>query len=169
MTSDAIATIIAAVLAALVTALVTRLDDIMNLLQTSTRRIDGDWEGSSYLHPTGTDDTWDEATCRPEIKYIANLSQTGKKVNGTLTIIEAPEFVVVRKLRYSGKIVNNYFVYEIKSLNPDEFRLSTAMLNIHTSGKQMDGFFVANGGARDHYRVFVGFTAMKRIHQQSKP
>ena len=162
MTTESLVTITAAVLSALITALVTRLDDIINLLQSSTRKVAGDWEGYSWLHPGGTDDSWDEKTAQPDIKFFLSLTQKGQKVKGFLAITEAPEFVVVRKLKLSGKIVKDYFVYETQNINPDEFRYSTAMLNLHTSGKEMDGFFIANGGARDHYRVFTGFTVTKR-------
>jgi hypothetical protein len=169
MTTESIVTVIAAIMSALVTALVTRLDDIINLFQRSTRKVAGDWEGSSWLHPCGTDDTWDEKTAKPDMKYFFTLTQRGQKVKGFLTITDAPEFVVVRKLKLSGKIVNDYFIYETQNINPDEFRYSTAMINIHTGGKEMDGFFVANGGARDHYRVFTGFTVAKRSgHGQIK-
>ena len=163
MTTESLATIIAAVLSALITALITRLDDITNLFQKPTRKIEGDWEGFSWLHPGGTDDTWDEKTAQPDMKYLFTFTQRGQKVKGYMTIIDPPEIAVHGKLKLSGKIVGDYLVHQMQNTNPDQFRLSTAMLSIHTDGKTMDGFFVANGGARDHYRVFTGFTVAKRI------
>ena len=44
----------ARIIAAVLAALVTRFDDIVNLLNSSVRRVDDDWEGVSYLHPADT-------------------------------------------------------------------------------------------------------------------
>lgn len=163
MANEPWVSITAAVLSALVTAAITRLDDIINLFRGSTRSVAGDWEGASYLRPMGADDTWDEKTTSPDIRYIVHLTQIGRRVKGAMTMTDAPPWVCVRKLNYVGKIVGDFFAYEATSTSPEEFRFSTAMLNISTSGKEMDGFFVANGGARDAYRVFTGFTTMNRL------
>ena len=163
MTTESLVTIVAAVLSALITALIARLDDILNLFQRSARKIEGDWEGYSWLHPGGTDDTWDEKTAQPDMKYLFTLTQRGQKVKGFMTIIDPPEFAARGKLKLSGKITGDYLVHQTQNINPDQFRLSTSMLSIHTDGKTMDGFFVANGGARDRYRVFSGFTVATRI------
>ncbi|MCI0558689.1 MAG: hypothetical protein MN733_09350 [Nitrososphaera sp.] len=64
--------------------------------------------------------------------------------------------------KYEGRIIGNYFLYEAMSTEQEAFRLSTAMLFIATSGKTMRGFFIANGGLKDPYRIFVGFTVMHK-------
>lgn len=88
----------AAVLSALITALVTRLDDIIKLFQGSTRKISGDWEGITDPRPTGADDKWDKKDKKPDIKFFMTLSQTGQKVNGYLTMTDAPKHVIIKKI-----------------------------------------------------------------------
>lgn len=154
--------VIAAVLSALVTALVTRLDDILDILNRSTRRIDGDWEGCTYLNPGDIRNTWDETTTTPDIKYTLSLTQRGRKVKGTWTITDAPAKYAERKQTIKGEIINDYLMYEMHSISPEHFRVSTTLLCMDSSGQEMDGFFVANGTSKAPYSVCAGFTKMKK-------
>lgn len=154
--------VIAAVLSALVTALVTKLDDILDLLNRSTRRIGGDWEGFTYLNPDDIRNTWDETTTNPDIKYTLSLSQRGRKVKGVWTITDAPAKYSVRKQKIKGIIIGDYLMYEMQSISSEQFRVSTTLLCMDSSGQEMDGFFVANGNSKAPYSVCAGFTKMKK-------
>ncbi len=152
--------VIAAVLSALVTAFVTRLDDILDLLNRSTRRIDGDWEGCTYLNPSDIHNTWDETTTTPDIKYILRLSQRGRKVKGTWTITDASAKYSGRIQKITGEIINEYLLYEMRSISPEHFRVSTTLLCMDSSGQEMDGFFVANADSKAPFSVCAGYTKM---------
>lgn len=152
--------VIAAILSALVTALVTKLDVIMDLLQRDTRKISGEWEGYSYLNPSKTNNSWDYKGVSPNMTYLLTISQKGKIVTGEWRIKDAPDTVSVRNQKLRGKIVNDYLVYEIRSSSPEQFRFSTTLLKIYTSGREMDGFWVANGASDGSHSVCTGYTRM---------
>ncbi len=163
MSVETIAVIIAAIITAVATIVAARLKDIEDLLHKPSRQIAGDWDGESYLLDRGVvDDSEYEQKRPPDLKYVATLRQTGSKVTGTMSMTEAQSGIGLYKHGYKGRVTGNYFIYELLSVEPEVFRLSTALLHAHNSGKMMRGYFVANTSDRDPRRTTVGYTIMHK-------
>jgi hypothetical protein len=160
---DATAVIIAALITALGTIIATHFAEIIDVFRPPSRRIEGDWEGDSYYLGHGPlSDSEDEQPRTPETKYLADLKQRGSRISGTMVMTEATPGVFLYKHSYKGYVKGEYFIYEMNSTRPEQFRLSTAMLHISDSGDSMKGYFVANGGRRTPGTAFAGYTIMRK-------
>ncbi len=160
---DATAVIIAAIITALGTIIATHFAEIIDVFRPPSRRIEGDWDGDSYYLGHGPISDMDNDQPRPpETKYIADLKQRGSKISGTMVMTAAAPGVFLYKHSYQGYVKGDYFIYEMNSTKPEQFRLSTGILHISNSGDSMKGYFVANGGRRIVGSTFVGYTVMRK-------
>ena len=163
MSSEAIAAVVAAIITALGTIIAAKFSDMVDLLRTPPRKIAGEWEGESWQLERGPVDDADYEQPRPsDIRFVVTLKQKGSKVRGTMTMTEAEPGIGLYKHVYKGYVKGGYFVYDCHTTRPEQFRLSTAMLHVHNSGKLMRGYYIANAGDKSQKRTLLGYAVMRR-------
>lgn len=163
MATEVIAAISGALITGIFAIIVAYRDDIAYLLQRKTRVVDGTWEGESYALSSGPIDSTKDDQGRPaEVKYTATLKQKGNRVTGTMVMTQTLPGLTLYEHVYKGYLKGEYFIYNLTTVNPGQFRLSTALLHIDNSGLNMRGYWVANSGSEAQGRTFVGYTVMKR-------
>jgi hypothetical protein len=128
--------------------------------------IRGDWEGESYDLSRGpVDESAEKQPRKPDMRYVATLRQHGSRVSGTMEMTATFNDLALYKHLYKGYVKNSFFVYDMSSTEPEQFRLSTAMLHISNSGDVMQGYFLANAGrgqAKSPAPTYTGYTVMRR-------
>jgi hypothetical protein len=159
MTSEAWAAIIAAVIGVIGTILATKFDDIAGILRRPLRKVAGDWDSISHRVSIEPDKP---SELHYESKQVVTLTQKGDKVKGVWIQTEVREGHVPYKFHLKGRIAGSYFLYESTAADSERFMISSAMLYMHPGGREMFGYFIANGGRNDPKGTWIGYTELKR-------
>jgi len=160
MTGEAWAAIIAAIITATGAVIAAKFDEIVDLMRHSNRKISGEWESESWKI---SNDPEQQSLRQPESKQVVSIIQRGSRIKAIMTQTElARTDHIPKKFVWKGKIVGDYLVYQCKASDSDLFLISSAILYIHPGGREMYGYFVANGGKSDPVRTWVGYTELHR-------
>jgi len=154
--SEAGAIILAAIIGVIGTILATKFDDIVNLVQGSSRRISGEWKGTLRTVNAGTEDYY-----RFEAEYRVTIKQVGRKVRAQVIETKVTEGFQPDKYKWKGKVMGDYLIFEGHSKDPGQLIALTGTLHISPSGQKMRGYLVGNASTRVSSRIWVGYTDLK--------
>jgi len=152
MTDQALAAIIAAFITAVGALIAANFEQITQLLRRSSRNVTGHW---TIATERVVDGSWVG-------EYHLKLRQTGTRVRGEMVATKVTEGKQGHNHRWSGKVVNEYLMYECSGTDPGTFMISSGILYIHPNGEGMDGYFVANRGFKSPEATWVGYTKLGR-------
>ena len=147
--------IIVAIIGIIGTLVVTKFDDIVNLFRKPARNINGEWEGKSF--PVVDGKIQENATS----EFIVKLTQQGEKVNGVMNQVKVSKDTP-SVFKWSGKILNEYFMYDSLPSADTKFFISSGLLHIHPAGEKMSGYIVANSQPDESQRTRIRFTELTR-------
>lgn len=163
MSGEAWAAIIGAMIMAVGTIIASVIKNNINIFKSSSRKIDGEWDGISYRINNNPDQQSEKIF---ECKQIVTIKQKGTKIKAEMLQTKLKnKNHVPQKFNWSGRLVGEYFIYETSALKKQLFLISNAMLYVHPNGNEMYGYFIANGGRSDPKRTWIGYTEMKKIRK----
>jgi hypothetical protein len=147
--------IIVAIIGIIGTLVVTKFDDIVNLFRKPARDIKGVWDGKTF--PVIDGKIQEKATS----EYSVELKQNGEKISGTMTQSKVSKDTP-SVFKWSGKILNEYFMYDSLPSADTKFFISSGLLHIHPAGEKMSGYIVANSQPDESQRTRIRFTELTR-------
>ena len=154
MLTEAWAAIIAAVITGLFTLLATKYDDLKRLVTRASRDISGDWTVQSERFHDGN---WSWIG-----DYDLKIEQKGIRITGEMRATKVKEGMPLCTYKWTGTIHSEYLVYECINMAGGAFMISSGNLYLHADGRTIEGYFVANSGARSNERTWVGRTMIRR-------
>jgi hypothetical protein len=89
------------------------------------------------------------------------LTQKGEKINGVMTQVKVSKDTP-SVFKWSGKILNEYFMYDSLPSADTKFFISSGLLHIHPAGEKMSGYIVANSQPDESQRTRIRFTELTR-------
>ena len=91
-----------------------------------------------------------------------SLKQSGCKVKGEMVATKTTNNFKPYKYIWEGELRGDYLVYKCVGTETGQAMLSTALMFIHTTGEQMNGYFINKSGFVESERTWVGYAEMRR-------